>query len=103
MAINKGTTACKLPIVFKVPHKKIRAEHREFNITQIINDLAESLKKDDFYVKQRVDKPYILHIYPRWIVNCSFLNIPEESKAFIKQIQSIECKNVTGQAQFKFL
>ena len=92
-AINRGVTKGQLPIVFKVPRKKIALEHKEFSIESIIADLAESLKRDDFYVQQtNQQKPHVLSIYPRCIVKCSFLNIPQESISFVRQIQSVESK-----------
>jgi hypothetical protein len=85
--IRESVCKGKLPVEFVLPKKLL---NKEFNTRMIVVELVRSLEADGFYTQLSPTSETTLHIYPKNIASCSFLNMSESARTFVQQIKSVE-------------
>lgn len=85
--IRESVCRGKLPVEFTIPKKLV---NKEFNSRVIVVELVRSLEADGFYTQLSPKGETTLHIYPKNVASCNFLNMSESARTFVQQIKSVE-------------
>lgn len=94
--IRESVCKGKLPVEFTVPKKLL---NKEFNTRMLVVELVRSLESDGFYTQLSPTSETTLHIYPKNIASCNFLNMSESARTFVQQIKSVEQDKTSSRYQ----
>ena len=99
--IKRDVAKGKMPVKFKIPSQMLK---KGFDVMSIKTDLIGLLEKNGFYVQTMNDDENFsndLLIYPKGMINCSFMKLNGKTRGFVQKIKSIENDKMQKEKQNK--